>query len=251
MKSSKKQEYTDIQEAFSSEASNPLKSKFDNSKICLSDYTQEIPRPRFDSDLSSVAELIRVFNNMAPQKMPEYNFNIDEINGERFYKPDKSLLLVRDYDSDLIRDYYFKDICEAENITVKHILEHDKNTGRLRCKIEPIIKNGIHIRTNITIFDEKINNKYVIMQIGDNGNVNNITEFSGKGKSFRTLFRDNVSCKPVRYIQGDDNEEKQFEMLDCIIASNGNIVKIKKYTSNKETCIDYTENSKKIKVKSK
>ena len=79
MLSSKQQKDQTIQKSYYSEASNPLKSKFDNSKICLSDYTQEIPRPRFDSDLSSVSELIRVFNNMAPQKMPEYNFNINEI----------------------------------------------------------------------------------------------------------------------------------------------------------------------------
>ena len=233
----------------STQSSNPL-SSFAN-KSALSDYTQIVSRKNFDEDAHKIAEVVRILNNLAPLTMPVYNFNIDEINGERYYKPDGSLLLVRDFDSDVIRDYYYNPNADSAEYTVSRLLEHDKNTGRLRVKIEPITRKGSRLKTTIAIFDEKINNKYTIIQLSDNGIVNNISEFSGKGKSFQTLFRSSTSFKPVRYIEGKDNKDSGFEMVDCLFSESGEIVRIKKYNSKKEINIDYTDSQKHVSVKTK
>lgn len=233
--------------------SNPLSARTDlNSEdLALTDYTQTVARPKFDKDIATVVEVVRILNNLAPQRMPVYNFNIDEINGEYFYKPDGTLLLVREYDGDIIRDYYAPKVQEINKPSVERILEHDKTTGRLRAKIEPITREGSRINTNITIFDEKINNKYTLMQLSEGGVVNNITEFTGKGKSFQTLFRNVETLKPARYLEGKDNKEDGFEMIDCIFDANGGVARIKRYTNKKEVNIEYTENLKNITVKTK
>lgn len=228
--------------------SNPLSNSSNYSVGGLDNYTQEIPRPKYDSDLSEIVEVVRLLHTLAPIKMPEYNFNIDEINGERYNKPDGTLLLIREYDSDLIRDYY----ADKDNLSkVAYIKEHDKKTGRLRVKIEPITREGSRLKTNITIFDEKINNKYTIFQLSEDGVVNNVTEFSGKGKSFKTLFRNAQNSKPARYLEGKDSKELGFEMVDCIFDANGNIARIKRYNNKKEINIVYTDKTKSISVKTK
>lgn len=235
-------------ETDSAQFSNPLETKKDTSSMALSDYSQSVQRPKYDKDITEVTEIVRILNNIAPLRMPVYNFNLDEINGEYFYRPDGTLLLVREYDSDVIRDYYASD---EDKKLIDRILEHDKTTGRLRVKIEPIKRAGSRLRTNITIFDDKINRKYTIIQLSDGGIVNNITEFSGKGKSFQTLFRNIETLKPARYLEGRDDEKTGFEMIDCIFDSKGNVVKIKKYTSKREVDIEYTEDKKNITVKTK
>jgi len=243
---------TEIQE-FSGfdQSSNPLKARAEIASNELKNYSQTLPRPKYDGDIAQVVEIVRILNNMAPIRMPEYNFNIEEINGERFYKPDGSLLLVRDFDSDVIRDYYYNpDYTEIE-YSVSIILEHDKNTGRLRVKIEPITRKGSRLKTNIAIFDEKINNKYTIIQLSEGGIVNNISEFSGKGKSFQTLFRNIYNFKPVRYLEGKDNKENGFEMIDCLFTAEGDVARIRRYNNKKEISIDYSKNQKHISVKSK
>lgn len=234
---------------FSSPLSNPLEAKVDAFKTSLSDYSQEIPRPKYDSDVADIVEIVRILNNMAPIRMPEYNFNLNEINGEHYTKPDGTLLLVREYDNDVIRDYYVAKNPVDEDHTIDRILEHDKKTGRLRTKIEPITRAGSRIKTNITIFDEKINNKYTIIQLADDGIVNNITEFTGKGKSFQTLFRNVYNSKPVRYLEGKDSKENGFEMIDCLFGENGDVARIKRYNNKREVSIDYTEKTKNIRVK--
>ena len=229
------------------QASNPLYAKKEILSTALSDYSQSIPRPKYDKDVSEIIEIVRILNYMAPYRMPVYNFNIDEINGERFYRPDGTLLLVREYDTDIIRDYYAND----DNCSVNRILEHDKLSGRLRAKIEPITRERSRLKTNITIFDEKINHKYTIMQLAEGGLVSNISEFSGKGKSFQTLFRNSDTMKPARYLEGKDNKEEGFEMLDCIFDSQGAVARIRKYTNKKEVNITYTEDKKNISIKTK
>ena len=229
-------------------ASNPLSEKKADKLNSLSNFSQEISRPSYDSDIADIVEVVRILNNLAPIRMPIYNFNFDEINGEHYCKPDGTLLLVREYDSDVIRDYY---VDTKNPKTIARILEHDKITGRLRAKIEPITRSGSRLNTNITIFDEKINNKYTIIQLSDGGIVNNISEFSGIGKSFQTLFRNIETCKPVRYLEGKDSKENGFEMKDCIFDSDGQIVRIKRYTNNKEVNISYTLDKKKITVKNR
>lgn len=233
------------------QASNPLSAKTGNSDLALSNYTQTFPRQQFDEDISEIIEVVRILNNMAPIRMPEYNFNIDEINGERYTRPDGTLLLIREYDSDVIRDYYAA--TEKENCiyTISRILEHEKSSGRLRTKIEPINRKGSRLKTNITIFDLKVNNKYIIIQLSDGGYVNNISEFTGKGKSFQTLFRNIETLKPARYLEGRDKDGSGFEMIDCIFDSEGHVARIKRYSNKKEVSINYTKEAKNITVKNK
>ena len=231
--------------------SNPLFAKKTESNNALKDYSQSVPRGNFDNDMAEILEVVRILNNLAPIRMPEYNFNVDEINGEHYYRPDGSLLLIREYDSDVIRDYYTTQEAEDCEYGVSRILEHDKKTGRLRTKIEPITRKGSRLKTNITIFDSKINNKYTIIQLSDGGIVNNISEFTGKGKSFQTLFRNIQTLKPARYLEGKESMEEGFIMTDCIFDSEGKIVRIKKYANNKEVNINYTQDSKNISVKTK
>lgn len=235
---------------FFNETSNPLAEKNINS-IALTNFSQEINRPKYDKDLNEIIEIVKLLNNLAPIRMPIYNFNLEEINGERYYKPNGSLLLVREFDSDVIRDYYVTQPKEKCPYSISRILEHDKDTGRLRAKIEPINRSNGHLKTNITIFDVKLNNKYTIMQLAEDGIVNNITEFTGKGKSFQTLFRNIETFKPARYLEGRDDKEEGFFMIDCIFDKDGNIARIKRYNSKKETCIEYTKTKKNITVRTK
>lgn len=234
-----------------SQSSNPLMAKTGKNDLALANYTQSFPRKQYDKDITEILEIVRILNNMAPIRMPEYNFNLDEINGEHYYKPDGTLLLVREWDSDVVRDYYAKTANENCEYSVSRILEHDKITGRLRTKIEPISRKGSRLKTNITIFDLKVNNKYIIIQLSEGGLVNNISEFTGKGKSFQTLFRNIDTLKPARYLEGKDNKENGFEMIDCIFDAEGKIARIKRYSNKKEISIDYTQDSKNITVNTK
>jgi len=230
-----------------SQASNPLAANVTSSAKSVGEYKQTISRRGYDKDALEISEIVRILNNMAPIRMPIYNFNIDEINGEYYYKPDGSLLLIREYDGDVIRDYY----CAKNSETViDRILEHDKYTGRLRAKIEPAKRHG-RIKTNIAIFDEKINNKYTIIQLSEDGVVNNFSEYTGKGQTFQTLFRNVQTFKPARYISGRETKEHGFEMTDCIFGVNGEIARIRRYCKNREVNIDYDSENKNITVKTR
>ena len=213
----------------------------------LTSYTKTVQRPNYDADVAGIIEIVRILNNMAPLRMPIYNFDISEINGDYYYKPDGSLLLVREWDTDIIRDYY---VSKADEQKVDRILEHDKHTGKLRTRIEPNKREGSRVKVNITIFDEKINNKYTLMQLEESGLVVNITEFTSNGKSFQTLYRNIETFKPVRYLEGKDTPNG-FQMLDCLFDKNGSVVKLKKFTNKKEINIDYTETTKSVSVKNK
>lgn len=231
------------------QASNPLHAQVDISKeTALSGYSTSMQKPKFDKDLTDILEVVRILNNMAPIRMPVYNFNLDEINGDYYYRPDGTLLLAREYDRDLIRDYYASSKVKG---AVDRILEHDKNTGRLRTRIEPISRDSSRLTTSITIFDEKINNKYTIIQLSEGGIVNNISEFTGKGKSFQTLFRNIDTLKPARYLEGKDTKEHGFVMIDCIFDLQGNVARIKTYSNKKEVCIDYNQDRKNVSVKNR
>lgn len=226
---------------------NPMLSSAKTKELSFTDYTLSIPKPKYDEDIYHVLQTANFLNNLAPKVMPEYNFNLEEINGESFYKPDGSLLLIREWDSDVIRDYY----ASSDKKSVYQILEHDKKTGRLRIKIEPMNRDKGRLEASITIFDDKVNNKYIIMQLSHGGIVNNISEFTGKGKSFQTLFRNPETFKPVRYLEGKDDSDEGFVMLDCLFNDNNEVVRIKKFTNKKEFDISYTKESKNITVKTK
>lgn len=231
-------------------SSNPL-GKSNNMDLAITNYSQTVPRNNCDEDLSKLVEVVRILNNMVPIRMPNYNFNINEINGEYYYKPDGTLLLVREYDGDIIRDYYAAPKDSQSEHSIARILEHDKNSGRLRSRIEPIKRQGSRLKTNVTIFDLKINNKYIIIQLTEDGTVNNLSEFTDNGKYFQTLFRNPNTYKPVRYLEGRENKNKAFEMVDCLFGNDGSIVRIKRYTNKKEVTIDYTQDSKNITVNTK
>ena len=81
--------------------------------------------------------------------------------------------------------------------------------------------------------------------------MNNITEFSGNGKYFKTLFRDQYDYRPVRYMEGRDDANGNFEMIDCIFDKTGNIARIKRYANNREVNISYTDDTKNITVKNR
>ena len=87
----------------------------------------------------------------------------------------------------------------------------------------------------------KVNNKYIIIQLSEGGYVNNISEFTGKGKSFQTLFRNIDTFKPARYLEGKDGKENGFEMVDCIFDSEGHIARIKKYSNKIRIFFVYVE----------
>ena len=218
-----------------------------NTNLYVSNYIQSTQRNNADDDLNKIVNTVRVLNNLVPYRMPIYNFEISEINGENYYRPDGSLLLIREWDNDVIRDYY----ASQDGTTVLKILEHDKISGRLRAKIEPIRRLTSRLKVNITIFDEKLNNKYYLIQLAEEGIVNNISEFTDNGKSFQTLFRNLETMKPVRYLEGKDDKVDGFRMVDCLFNSSGDVVKLKKFSNKKEVSIDYEFNKKNITVKNK
>ena len=89
------------------QTSNPLSMKAEIDSIALTDFSQETLRPKYDKDINDIIEVVKILNNLVPIRMPIYNFNIDEINGERYYKPDGTLLLVREEDNDVRNWKYF------------------------------------------------------------------------------------------------------------------------------------------------
>ena len=76
--------------ADTNQASNPMSEKKENNLV-LTSYSQSLPRQRYDEDIAKIVEVVRILNNLAPLRMPEYNFNLNEINGEHYYKPDGTL----------------------------------------------------------------------------------------------------------------------------------------------------------------
>ena len=215
--------------------------------IALTNYTKTTKKPTYDEDSIKIIEIVRILNNLFPRNLPTYNFDISEINGEYYYLPSGKFLLIRDFDTDIIRDYYPSK--DNPNI-VGRILEHNKKTGILKTKIEPIYVNGELSKVNVTIFDQKINKKYTIIQTLPDGTVSNMSEFLQDGKSFKTLFRNTNNYKPVRYIEGKINQELGFVITDCLLDSNGAIARIKTYSKKKEVNIEYTDDKKNITVKS-
>ena len=236
-----------IEQNLINESTNPLRLKANLSSLsALSNYNQVLVKPKFDKDSMDILTSIDELKKLIPDKLElPYSFELDAINGERIYDTEGKLCYIREYGNDIIRDYY-----PSENgLKVAKIFEINKNTGALISKIEPAIRQDGSLKTNITIFDEKINNKYTIIQLGEDSNINSITEFSGKGKDFRTLFKNPYNGTPIRYIEAKENNGGEFEFLDCRLDSNQNITEIKKLSTTRETNINYSGNKKIIDVK--
>ena len=101
-------------------------------------YEKIFPGKDSEKEIGKILEVIQILNSMVPITFPQYNFNPDEINGEYYYKPDGILLLIREYEKDIIRDYYY----DKDNNTISRIQEHDKNNGRIKAKIDPAKKKN-------------------------------------------------------------------------------------------------------------
>ena len=238
-------------EDYLEQTSNPLSAQAEISTLALSDYNQVVPRPRFDKDSTEIIEISRVLNNLAPIKIPIPSFKLNEINGDRIYNNDGSLALIREEENDLIRDYYPLKTPLENGVEIEKIYEINKNTGKILVTIEPIKRAGSRIKTNVTFLNSKVNDKYILIQLGEDDVVNNITEFSGNGKFFKTLFRNPYDYRPVRFLEGRDDENGNFEMIDCLFDKKGNVARIKRFTSKREVSIDYTKDTKNITVKSR
>ena len=226
------------------ESPNPLRLKVSLSGLTsLSNYNQVLLRPKDDRDSAEIMEKVNTLNNMAPQKLDVFHsFKKDDINGERIYNEDGSIAYIREYENDVIRDYY------TEGDLISKIIERDKNTGAAIVQIEPQIKKDGSYKLNVTVFDEKINNKYTLFQVEEDGSVSSITEFSGKGNSFETLFRNPDTLIPLRYLEAEE-DGKDFLLTDCKFSSDGKISEIKKVSGAKEMRILYEGNQKSISVK--
>lgn len=233
------------------QTSNPLSERTEISSLALSDYNQVVPKPKHDKDILEIIEISRVLNNLAPIKIPVPSFKLDEINGDRIYDEKGELSLIKEYDTDVIREYYPLKEPAENGAEIEKIYEINKNTGKILLVIEPIKRQGSRLKTNITFLNSKINDKYILIQLGDDNIVNNITEFSGNGKYFKTLFRNPYDYRPVRFLEGKDDPNGNFEMIDCLFDKTGNIARIKRFTNNREVSIQYTEDTKNITVKSR
>ncbi len=233
------------------QASNPLSERAEISTLALSDYNQVVPKPRFDKDALEIVEFARVLNNLAPIRIPVPSFRLDEINGDRIYNEDGTLSLVREYDNDVIREFYPLPEPAENGVDIEKIYEINKNSGKILLIIEPIKRQGSRLKTNITFLNSEVNDKYILVQLGEDSIVNNITEFSGNGKYFKTLFRNPYDYRPVRYLEGRDDPNGNFEMIDCLFDKIGNIARIKRFTNKKEVRIQYTDDTKNITVKSR
>ena len=226
---------------------NPLRLKANLSSLtALSNYNQVLLKPKFDKDSAEILNRVGEMTNISPDKLKlPYSFKLDEINGERIYAKDGRLKVIREYETDTVRQYYPAD----DNIHAGKILEIDKNSGTIVSKIEPVIQPDGTIKTNIIVFDGKINNKYTMFQVEDNGTISSITEIFEKGKNFRTLFRNPETAIPERYIEALENKDGEFEVIDCRL--NPEVQEIKRTTAAKEVNIKYENNQKIIDVKRK
>ena len=129
------------------------------------------------------------------------------------------------------------------------IINPQNLNGSIISKIEKVKKENEE-KINLTVYDEKINDKYIMYQI-THGNIGSITEFSANGKKFRTLIKDVYTNKPQRYMEAKEDEQGEFVFTDAKLSSNLNISEIKKISSNKEVCIRYEGVNKIVDVKNK
>lgn len=233
--------------SYSTGTPNPMSEKIDiDSASALSNYNQVIVKPKYDKDCVSILNKVRKLNNIAPYRLElPHSFNIEEINGERVYDKNGKIDYIREYENDVIREYY------PEDGKLKKLVERNKSNGAVIAQIEPQNKNDGKVVTNVTIFDDKINDKYTIFQVEEDGFIKSVTEFTGNGKSFCTLFRNPDTTVPLRYLEAKDGEEGVFYLLDANFDQTGNIVGIKKTTADKEINITYEKGMKNIQVKQK
>lgn len=239
----------EVEQNLINESPNPLRLKANLSSLsALSNYNQVMVRPKFDKDIMYVLTRIDELSKITPAKLEmPYSFDLDSINGERMYDESGKLLYIREFGSDFVREYY----PAKDSNKIERIIEKNKDTGSIISKVEQIKRNDGTIKTNVTIFDDKINNRYTLFQVEEDGTVSCVTEFSGKGKDFKTLFKNPYNNAPLRYIEAKEGEDGDFEFLDSRLDSNQQITEIKRMASSKEINIRYVGNQKIVDVKQK
>ena len=237
-----------IEQANTENPANPLRLKANLSSLAaFSSYNQVSIKPKFDYDSMEILTKVDALSKLIPQDMHiPYSFNLNEINGERIVGKDGNLVSIREYDNEIIRDY----IPSKDGEKISQIIERDRNNGAIISKIERIQKENSNDKINITVYDDKINDKYTMFQI-ENGNVAGITEFFADGKKFRTLLKDTLTNKPQRYMEAKEDENGDFVFTDAKLDSIGEVNEIKKVSPNKEVCIRYEGVQKIVDVKQK
>ena len=228
---------------------NPLRLKANLSSLAaISNYNQVLLKPKFDKDTIGIVNNVSDMLKLTPNKLElPYSFKVDEINGERIFDSNGKLKLIKEYKNDTITEYY---PCENEDF-IKTIIEKDKATGNVISKIEPLKQDNGNFKTNIIIFDEKVNNKYTMFQAEESGNITCITEIFENGKNFRTLLLNPKNLNPERYIESKENNNGDFEIVDCKLGSKNEVKELKKFDSFKEVCIKYSGTQKIIDVRRK
>lgn len=244
--------YKENQESLEEDLSNPLSLKTNLSSLTtLTDYSysQILVKPKFDKDAATILNRVQNLQQLLPQKLDiPYSFKIVNINGERIFNVDKTLNCITEYGSDFIREYY--PAKDNEEIVSK-IIERDKATGNIISKLERTIKDDGYIKTNIIIFDEHINNKYIMFQIEEDFSISSITEFFDNGKQFKTLFRNLKTLEPERYAESAELKNKEFIIINCLLKSANEIEYMKINTAEKDIFIEYKDNQKIIDVRRK
>lgn len=232
--------------------SNPLSLKTNlTSLTTLTDYSysQILVKPKFDKDAATILNRVQNLQQLLPQKLDiPYSFVTAKVNGERIFNTEKSLICIKEYGSDFIREYY---PAKQDNNMISKIIERDKTTGKIISKLERTIKDDGYIKTNIIVFDEKINNKYIMFQIEDDFSISSITEIFDNGKQFRTLFRNPKTLEPERYAESAELKNKGFIIINCQLKSANEISNIKINTAEKDIFIEYKNNQKIIDVRRK
>ena len=237
----------EVEQNLQSDSPNPLRLKANLSSLtALSNYNQVLLKPKQDNDSLQVLRKASDLNNLAPSRMElPHSYNIDEVNGEHIYKNDGTLACIREFSNDTIKEFYpAKDEQFIDRIDV-----YDKNSGNIIAKYSPIVDKDGAVKTNITIFDANVNNKYTMFQAEEDGNISSITEFSGEGDSFRTLIRNPDSLKPLRYMEAKETPDGDFMLIDCKFDKSGNVSEIKNINGNREVVITYDGIHKSISVK--
>ena len=237
----------EVEQNLQSDSPNPLRLKANLSSLtALSNYNQVLLIPQNDEDSSKIMQCAEALNNIAPGRIVlPHSYNTDEINGEYIYRDDGTLFCIREYSNETFTDYYPL----KTGSTIERIEVRDKNSGEIIAKYSPQeSKDGI-IKTNITIFDAKINNKYTMFQAEEDGTISSITEFSGDGNSFKTLFRNPDTHIPVRYIDAKETSDGEFSLTDARFDKRGKVLEIRNIKGDKEVNINYIGNKKSISVK--
>lgn len=237
----------EVEEKMPQESPNPLRLKANLSSLsAMSNYNQVLLKPKFDNDSAQVMDRVDELMNLTPKKISlPHSYKIDEINGERIFNSNGDLLLIRDYENGVIKEYY----PSKDGINVQMILEKDKDSNEIISSIEPFYANDGNIKTKLTIFDNKINNQYVMFTIENDSSISSVTKFSTKANNFKTLFINPYTKTPERYVELKEDTQGEFETIDSHIGQNKEVVDIKKVTPYKEMIIKYEDGKKIIDVK--